>query len=164
VAKSANLERITIYWYAVPNANKSRGGWMPVYDHNGKQRGDTYGKGYDLEIALKMAKASAEDEAAHYVGDWDVAVAQKPESKGTSATKRPLIQHSTGKKYPYIAYWVRTRGGPRSSWDVVPVYVLGTTTRADEGIVGYDLRVRPLRLGKGTYTTVISPDDVEDRP
>jgi len=72
--------------------------------------------------------------------------------------------HASRKKYPYIAYWVRTRGGPRSSWDIMPIYVLGTTTRADEGIVGHDLRVRPLHLGKGPYTVVISPDDVEDRP
>ena len=74
--------------------------------------------------------------------------------------------HATKKKspYPYIGYFIRTRGGPRSEWDIVPVYVLGTTTRADEGIVGHDLRVRPLRLGKGPYTTVVSPDDVEDEP
>ena len=71
--------------------------------------------------------------------------------------------HASRKKYPYIAYWVRSRG-PGSKRDSVPIYVLGTTTRADEGIVGHDLRVRPLRLGKGSYTTVVSPDDVEDRP
>lgn len=89
MAKSADLERVTIHWYAIPNANKSRGGWMPVYDHNGKQRGDTYGKGYDLETALKRAKADAEDEAAHYIGDWDVVVAQKPGSPGEIKAKRP---------------------------------------------------------------------------
>ena len=71
--------------------------------------------------------------------------------------------HASKKKYPYIAYWIRSRG-PGSQRDSVPIYVLGTTTRADEGIVGYDLRVRPLRLGKGSYTTVVSPDAVEDRP
>ena len=99
MAKSADLERVTIYWYAVPNAHTSRGGWMPVYDHNGKQRGDTYGKGYDLDDALKMAKANAEDEASHYVGDWDVVVAKKPRAPG-SATKRarkatPTRHHAT---------------------------------------------------------------------
>lgn len=72
------------------------------------------------------------------------------------------IVHASRKKYPYIAYWIRSRGlGGR---DAVPIYVLGTTTRADEGIVGHDLRVRPLRLGKGSYTAVVSPDDVEDKP
>lgn len=66
------------------------------------------------------------------------------------------------KKYPYIAYWIRSRGvGGRDS---VPVYVLGTCRRADEGIVGDDLRIRPLRLGKGTYTAVVAADDVEDQP
>lgn len=86
MAKSADLERVTIYWYAVPNANTSRGGWMPVYDHNGKMRGSSYGKGYDLKTAWEMAKADAEDEAAHYSGDWDVVVAKKPGSQ--HATKK----------------------------------------------------------------------------
>jgi hypothetical protein len=70
--------------------------------------------------------------------------------------------HATQKKYPYIAYWIRSRG--LGGKDSVPVYVLGTCRRADEGLVGYDLRIRPLRLGKGTYTSVVSPDDVEDKP
>jgi hypothetical protein len=59
---------------------------MPVYDHNGKLRGNTYGKGYDLETAMAKAKADAEDEAAHYSGDWDVVVAKKPGSQ--HATKK----------------------------------------------------------------------------
>ena len=96
MAKSADLERVTIYWYAVPNANKSRGGWMPVYDHNGKQRGDTYGKGYDLEDALKRAKADAEDEASHYSGDWDVVVDQKSGSPGAVKTTRARKTASAG--------------------------------------------------------------------
>ena len=66
------------------------------------------------------------------------------------------------RKKPYIAYWVHSRGlGGRKS---EPVYVFGPTTRSDEGIVGYDLRVRPVRLGKGSYTMVVAPDDVEDVP
>jgi Family of unknown function (DUF6496) len=74
----------------------------------------------------------------------------------------PPPRHAKRKKYPYIAYWVHTRGfGGRES---EPIYVLGTTTRPDEGIVGHDLRVRPLRLGKGPYTLVVSPDDVEESP
>lgn len=74
----------------------------------------------------------------------------------------PERHHASKKRYPYIAYWIRSRGlGGR---DAVPIYVLGTTTRSDEGIVGHDLRVRPLRLGKGKYTMVVAPDDVEDKP
>jgi hypothetical protein len=60
--------------------------------------------------------------------------------------------HATRGKYPYIGYL-----------NDEAVYVLGTTTRADEGIVGYDLRVRPVRLGKGPYTTVVDPDDVREK-
>jgi hypothetical protein len=71
---------------------------------------------------------------------------------GGKVPERPRA-HATRKKYPYIGYW-----------NGEAVYVLGTTRRADEGIVGHDLRVRPLRLGKGAYTMVVSPDDVEDRP
>ncbi|HSX22542.1 MAG TPA: hypothetical protein VLE97_07200 [Gaiellaceae bacterium] len=110
----------------------------------------------------------------HWGPEADVRVATRPEAEihwqnplhaGWKVDDGPA--HATkkrGKDEPRIAYWIRTRGGPRSSWDVVPVYVLGTTTRADEGIVGHDLRVRPLRLGKGSYTMVVSPDDVEDEP
>ena len=76
--------------------------------------------------------------------------------------KVPAVHHATVRKYPYIAYWVRSRGlGGRDS---VPVYVTGLCRRADEGLVGHDLKVRPLRLGKGPYTMVVSPDDVEDKP
>jgi hypothetical protein len=82
---------------------------------------------------------------------------------GYKVPPEPVEAHASKKKYPYIAYWIRSRR-PGNERDSVPIYVLGTTTRADEGIVGYDLRVRPLRLGKGTYTSVVSPDDVEDRP
>jgi len=100
----------------------------------------------------------------------DVRVATRPEAE--ELWQSPLhagwkvangASHATKNKYPYIAYWVRSRG-PGGERDSVPIYVLGTTTRADEGIVGHDLRVRPLRLGKGPYTVVVSPDDVEDEP
>jgi hypothetical protein len=76
--------------------------------------------------------------------------------------KVPPSSHARRKVYPYIAYWVHThRGGSRDS---EAVYVLGTTTRADEGLVGHDLRVRPVRLGEGDYTMVVSPDDVKSKP
>lgn len=92
-------------------------------------------------------------------------LASEAEGEDYATKKKPAPRHhATKKAAPRIQYWVRTRGGPRSSWDIVPVYVLGTTTRADEGLVGHDLRVRPLRLGKGPYTMVVAPDDVEDKP
>lgn len=99
---------------------------------------------YALERAAKAGHAVTSD------GRWFGPAVEKTSS------------HARRKKYPYIAYWVHTRGhGGRES---EAIYVLGTTTRADEGLIGHDLRARPLRLGKGTYTMVISPDDVEAKP
>jgi hypothetical protein len=69
---------------------------------------------------------------------------------GGKVPRRP--HHASRRRYPYIGYF-----------NGEPVYVLGTTTRADEGIVGHDLRVRPVRLGKGPYTVVVDPDDVRVR-
>lgn len=64
---------------------------MPVYDLDGKTRGDTYGKGYDLETALEMARVDAEEEAARYVGDWDITVEQKPGSPGAPKRKAAKV-------------------------------------------------------------------------
>lgn len=89
--RTSDLERVTIYWYAVPNADKARGGWMPVLDHGGKQRGDIYGRGYDLKTALRMARAEAEEEAGRYGGDWEIVVAQKPGSPGEHETAGPRV-------------------------------------------------------------------------
>lgn len=90
MAKSSDLERVTIYWHAIPNENKRdpRGGWMPVIDHNGKQRGDTYGRGYDLETALQLAKEAAEEAASRYSGDWEIIVEPKAGAPGVSKVKR----------------------------------------------------------------------------
>ena len=114
--------------------------------------------GWGMARALKVEPIAASHalERAQKVG---LAVTDDGRWFGPAAGK---IVHASRKKYPYIAYWIRSRGlGGRDS---VPIYVLGTTTRADEGLVGHDLRARPLRLGKGSYTMVVSPDDVEERP
>lgn len=50
------------------------GGWIPVLWHNGKERWQWVFHGYDRDEALVMARHAACDEAAHYVGDWDVRV------------------------------------------------------------------------------------------
>jgi hypothetical protein len=42
-------------------------------------------------------------------------------------------------------------------------YYLGRCTRRDEGEVGYDVKLRPVRLGKGPYTFVGAPDAAEVR-
>lgn len=48
--------------------------------------------------------------------------------------------------------------------ELEPVFTYGATDIADEGIVGHDIRCRPVRLGKGEYTFVCSPDQLEELP
>ena len=67
-------ELVTITWYAVPNAHKARGGYMPVYELDGKVRGHTYGRGYPKAEAEAEAEAMAHKEAERYTGDWNVVV------------------------------------------------------------------------------------------
>lgn len=79
--------------------------------------------------------------------------------KSTSHVGRKKSASASSSK---IMYFVQSRGvGGKVT---VPVYVYGPTRRSDEGIPGYDMRVRPLRLGQGTYTMVVSPDDLEEKP
>jgi len=61
---------------------------------------------------------------------------------------------------PKIGYLIQSRG-PGDKVEFEEVYVYGPTRRSDEGIVGRDLRMRPMRLGPGDYTFVGHPDDVE---
>lgn len=76
-------ERVDIQYNAVPNDDKRRGGWMPVYRvGRGRTRGDTYGRGHDLDRAVRAAKAMAHEEAARYRGDWCVTVRRKRSLKG----------------------------------------------------------------------------------
>lgn len=63
-------------------------------------------------------------------------------------------------KLNQVVYWVRSRG-PGNVKDRVPMYYRGLCRRADEGIVGEDIRVRPVWLGKGAYTCTVSADDIE---
>ena len=59
---------------AVPNAANT-GEWLPVYTVNGHLHGSTYANnGYSLNEALTLARQMAEEEAARYVGDWDVTI------------------------------------------------------------------------------------------
>ena len=97
MAKSSDHTRVTLYWHAIPNENKSRGGWMPVVDEDGKQRGHTYGTGYDLETALEMAKADAEERTSRFIGDWDVVVGPKAGTPGVPKTPRKAAK---AKKLP----------------------------------------------------------------
>ena len=78
---------------------------MPVIDHNGKQRGDTYGKGYDLKTALALAKDAADKAAERYSGDWDITVAPKAGAPGVPKASAP-------KRAP-------KRTAPKSPWGEV---------------------------------------------
>jgi hypothetical protein len=74
--QSPEHTRVAITWYAIPNENKRdpRGGYLPVYELDGKVHGDTYGRGYDKDEAEKLAEARAHKEAERYTGDWNVTV------------------------------------------------------------------------------------------
>lgn len=155
MAKSADLERVEIRWHVVPNADTLRGGWMPVYDLDGKQRGSTYGKGYDLETALQMAKDDAEQEASRYTGDWDVSVEQKLGTHGAPKTKRKAAKPKAPPE-------------PSSPWgkmgtasDTLPWRnsYANWTIRAGEAAAKYN---RKIAYGSETYSAWeagVSPDD-----
>lgn len=65
-------KRIVIRYYAVPNANKHRGGFLPVIRVNrGPEQGHTYSAGgMDRDVALRVAKQEAHDEASKWRGDY----------------------------------------------------------------------------------------------
>jgi hypothetical protein len=103
------LERIAITYFAIPNANTRAGGFLPVYQINdGRVHGDEYGPGYDLEVAQELARQRAEEEAAHYVGDWDVTV--RP-----SKTKGARPASSTPAFSPLVDDRARRRSRARSN-------------------------------------------------
>ena len=59
---------------AVINA-ANKGEWLPVYTVNGHLHGSTYAKtGYSKDEALALARQMADEEAARYIGDWNVTV------------------------------------------------------------------------------------------
>lgn len=59
-----------------------------------------------------------------------------------------------------IVFWVRSVG-PGDTKDRVPMYYKGRCQRADEGIVGYDIRARPVTLGEGPYTATFDGGSFE---
>lgn len=77
---------VHIRYYAVPNANKTSGGYMPVYRtgfHKAREYGHTFGRGRSRTQALRDAKAMALQHARKHRGDWCVTV-----KEGTSRTHR----------------------------------------------------------------------------
>jgi len=68
---------VLIEWAAVPNEDKRRGGWLPIIWINGRQTGDVWGRGYDLDDAALLAQRAASEEAARYIGDWKITILLK---------------------------------------------------------------------------------------
>lgn len=58
-----------------------------------------------------------------------------------------------------VIEWVRGVG-PGPVEDIIPVCYKGQCDRADEGLVGFDVRVRPVHLGPGEHTCTVSGDAV----
>lgn len=81
--------RVDIAWYAIPNGNKACVGcWLPVYEEDGKQRGDTYsGRRLGLAEAEAEAEATAHERASRYIGDYEVHVTKKTSGEGAPAAK-----------------------------------------------------------------------------
>ncbi len=59
-----------------------------------------------------------------------------------------------------VIYWVRGTGPDGK--DRVPMFFKGACDRADEGAVGYDIKGRPVSLGKGEYTATYGGGDFEN--
>ncbi len=59
-----------------------------------------------------------------------------------------------------VIYWVRSIGPDGK--DRVPMYYKGRCDRSDEGIVGRDIKARPVSLGEGDYTATYGGGDFED--
>lgn len=64
--------KITIHWGAI----SVKRGWIPVIWVNG--RASHRGRAQDEDTALERAKQAAENEADHYVGDWEVSIVPAP--------------------------------------------------------------------------------------
>jgi hypothetical protein len=80
--------KVTIRWFAIPNVDTRRGGFMPMVEVDGKLKGDTYGTGYARDIAESMAEERARALADRYVGDWRVTVRKGEGRYVAAALKR----------------------------------------------------------------------------
>ena len=54
--------------------HRTQDGWMPAIRTNGRRWSGWTSKVYDRDEALALAKLDAEEEAARFVGDWNVTV------------------------------------------------------------------------------------------
>lgn len=92
-------DKIVIRFFAIPNTNTTRGGWMPVYEENGRMRGHSYGTGYGKADAELLAQSAALEAASRYIGDWSVTVRKADDKYAKAAIARD------------IRHWKKKRGG-----------------------------------------------------
>lgn len=86
-------DKIVIRFFAIPNTNKNKGGFLPMYEENGRLRGHTYsGLGWSRDDAEIMAQSEALDAAARYTGDWRVTV-RKADAKYAAAALARDARH-----------------------------------------------------------------------
>jgi hypothetical protein len=79
---------ILIQYGAIANANKHRGGWMPQVWVNGHAHGDSYGRGYDRDSALQLAKEEALEKAARFLGDWKIVIEPRDNAPAAGLRRR----------------------------------------------------------------------------
>jgi len=83
-----NETTVKIEYAALPNQYKEKGGWAPATWVNGREQVTAWHhKGFMKADALKRARAIAEEEADHYIGDWDVTITKRKEKKETIRDK-----------------------------------------------------------------------------
>ncbi len=78
-------EKVVIRYFVIPNTGRD-GGFLPMYEQNGRLHGEW--RGMDRDAAEARAIAMAHEAASKYVGDWTVRVAPAPEKYIAGALKR----------------------------------------------------------------------------
>jgi hypothetical protein len=74
---------ILIEYAAVKNENENKPGWVPaVWNNKHVVVYPWHTRSYDQDVALRMARESAEEEAARYTGDWDVSMQERRANPG----------------------------------------------------------------------------------
>lgn len=74
-ARRTDHTRVNIRWYAIPNQNKNSGGFLPMIEEDGKQRGDTWrDRGRSKAEAETEAEEWAHRAASRFLGDFEVVV------------------------------------------------------------------------------------------
>lgn len=67
-------DKVVIRYFAIPNPNTTKGGFLPMIEQNGRLRGHRVGPGWDREDAELQAKSEALEAASRYTGDWRITV------------------------------------------------------------------------------------------